>query len=162
MGKLILVAFVVLGTVFCTPAVAQTTMSIEVVRIENKPNCTIGDMGVDNASLGVKTLELAWRNNAANISRIPAGTYTTILRYDHDDKWRLELNGVPGHNHIQIHVGNWPSDTEGCILVGLTANACSVQNSAEAYKKLKRAFYGSESPQATPNKTVIVTVTDAR
>lgn len=51
--------------------------------------------------------------------RIPAGTYKLFrvkspeLGYD-----VLVLDNVPNRSAIEIHRGNYPSDSEGCILVG--------------------------------------------
>lgn len=30
----------------------------------------------------------------------------------------FEITGVQGHSNILIHVGNWNSDSEGCVLIG--------------------------------------------
>jgi hypothetical protein len=145
------------------PGEAQATtqtMEIEVIRTQNLNGCTIGTMGVNNSSLAA-SLELPWNDNQQNMSRIPAGTYSTILRYDHADAWRLELTGVPGHDHIQIHMGNWPSDSTGCILIGKVWNGgCKIEKSKEAYDALKLAFYGTATPNSTPDKTVTVTIQD--
>jgi hypothetical protein len=69
---------------------------------------------------------------------------------------------VPGRTHIQIHIGNTPADSKGCILVGarLNPDLCSVQESAKAYRALKKAFYGSEKPRATPDREIRVTIKD--
>jgi hypothetical protein len=118
-------------------------------------------VGVDNSSLAA-SLELPWNENHQFISRIPAGTYSTILRYDHTDAWRLELTGVPGHEHIQIHMGNWPSDSTGCILIGkVWKGGCKIEKSKEAYDALKLAFYGTSAPKSTPNRSVTVRIKDA-
>lgn len=45
-----------------------------------------------------------------------------------------EVIGVPGHSGLRIHVGNYPSDTKGCILIGTTGTDCSVLNSSLAYR----------------------------
>jgi hypothetical protein len=140
---------------------AQSKLEIEVVRQHNLSNCTIGTIGVNNASLAA-SLELPWKDNEQNVSRIPAGRYSTILRYDHKDAWRLELTDVPGHANIQIHMGNWPTDSHGCILIGkVWKGGCKVEQSADAYDALKLAFYGTSSPDSTPDRQVVVSVQDA-
>ena len=139
---------------------AQQPMEIEVIRTHNLAGCTIGTVGVNNSSLAA-SLELPWKENQELISRIPTGRYQTILRYDHQDAWRLELVGVPGHSNIQIHIGNWPKDSHGCILIGSVWNGgCSLEKSAVAYSALKRAFYGSDTPTASPDRPVVVTIQD--
>ena len=106
------------------------------------------------------TLELPWRWNANDVSCIPNGRYSAIVRYDHHDKWRLELQGVPARSNIQIHIGNRPAeDSKGCILVG-TAQAPNVAlHSAAAYAKLKAAFYGDPTMAASPAQKIWVTFT---
>src|SRR3954469_24293797 len=95
-------------------------------------------------------LEKPWRGNALLMSAIPNGVYNGILRYDHTDQCRIELRNVPGRDHIQIHTGNSPDDTEGCILIGkeLTPDICTIRGgtSKSAYNALKRAFHGTDSP----------------
>lgn len=45
-----------------------------------------------------------------------------------------EIIGIKGHFGVRIHVGNYPSDTKGCILIGLLGSDCSVINSSLAYR----------------------------
>ena len=113
-----------------------------------------------NGSVIAYALELPWQGNAPLISSIPDGTYSSVLRYDHADKWRIELTGVPGRTGVQIHTGNVPDDSEGCILVGskLGDDLCSVIDSKKAYDALRTAFYGSPNPVSTPNKSITVVV----
>jgi hypothetical protein len=122
-------------------------------------SCTSGYLAV-NGRVIAYTVELPWRGNKPLISSIPDGSYAGILRYDHTDMWRIELTGVPGRTHVQIHTGNVPDDTEGCILVGLKLgdDYCSVIDSSRAYDALRNAFYGSPDPVLTPDKSITVVI----
>jgi hypothetical protein len=126
-------------------------------------HCTSGYLAVNDQIIAY-TLERRWADNAQNISSIPAGTYPAILRYDHADHWRIELQNVPGRTNVQIHMGNEPNQSKGCILVGmqLGSDLCSIVGgtSAPAYAALKKAFYGSDNPTSTPDKTITVQVLD--
>jgi hypothetical protein len=65
------------------------------------------------------TLELPWKENRRNISRIPAGEYEAIKYYSPKHKRIvILLLDVPERTSIEIHPGNTIKDTTGCILVG--------------------------------------------
>jgi hypothetical protein len=112
------------------------------------------------------TLEPPEQGNQENVSSIPAGTYSGHTRYDHLDGWRIQLDNVPKRSAIQIHIGNFPRQTKGCILVGTLGRFqgaqgnCTLQDSAKAYGILKKAFYGTETPASTPNITVTMRIED--
>lgn len=95
----------------------QDKINITLNREIFNTSCTIGTLYVDNKEI-CKTLELPYKNNQNDISSIPAGQYKGILRYDKDDKWRIQLSDVPGREAVQIHIGTVPKNTTGCILVG--------------------------------------------
>ena len=46
-----------------------------------------------------------------------------------------EIIGIGGHSGLRIHVGNYPSDTRGCILIGQKGTDSSVINSSFAYRQ---------------------------
>jgi hypothetical protein len=85
-------------------------------------------------------------------TRIPDGTYEVNLRKTLSRKtrkyrdrfkwfrWHLRLVDVPGFQHIYIHMGNTDDDSQGCILVGQTANfqgdKSTIFESKAAYREL--------------------------
>ena len=75
---------------------------------------------VNGTSKTVATLELPWKDNKKEVSCIPSGFYTNVKQFSstgHLGK-RLEIPNAPGRDNIRFHRGNYPKDTEGCILVG--------------------------------------------
>jgi hypothetical protein len=89
-------------------------------------------------------LERTWENNAPLVSSIPAGEYSAAIREDGRKGWRIELVGVPDREHVQIHLGNTPADSVGCLLPGISiaSSLCEVYKSAEAMDLLRQALTG--------------------
>lgn len=154
-----LLAGVLFPIASCRASADDNSFVVTIARKHIGNECTSGYVAV-NGSVVAYALERSWRGNAPLISSIPEGQYAGLLRYDHPDKWRIELKNVPGREAIQIHAGNTINDTEGCILVGLSlgADLCSVVDSRKAYAALKKAFYGTETPISTPNKIIKVQI----
>lgn len=155
--KLTLLA-ITISLVLSTSSYSQENFELKVERKLSSIDCTMGYLIV-NEQVVCYTLELPWKDNSNNISCIPVGSYTGILRYDKTDGWRIQLENVPNRTGVQIHMGNYTTQIEGCILVGTNAEVdnCSVFNSSIAYSKLKEAFYGTNNPSSTPNKKITVT-----
>lgn len=63
-------------------------------------------------------LELPWRDNTKNRSCIPAGEYVVKRRGSPTYGDHLAIQNVPDRTDILIHWGNFPKDTEGCLIVG--------------------------------------------
>jgi len=69
-------------------------------------------------------LELPWRGNAQQFSRIPAGVYVCMWQRSPRFGWCYHVTGVEGRGSILIHSGNWAGDSKlgfitnshGCIL----------------------------------------------
>ena len=82
------------------------------------------------------TLENPWLDNQKNISCIPAGIYDVRLRLARESATRdylhLLIQDVPNRSFILIHRGNFPSQTQGCVLVGLGSQQNAVNNSVLA------------------------------
>jgi hypothetical protein len=65
------------------------------------------------------TLELPWKENKRNISCIPTGLYRAKKYYSPQHKRVvILLVDVPDRDWIEIHPGNFYTDTKGCILTG--------------------------------------------
>jgi hypothetical protein len=84
------------------------------------------------------TLERPWLENVSDISCIPVGTYKCTLDNNKKlgDVYRVE--NVADRSGILIHVGNYVTDSHGCILVGLGRDLDKKMliNSRAAMKKL--------------------------
>ena len=95
-------------------------------------NSTIGRLFINGESF-CDTLENPYINNERNISCIPEGQYKVRLRLPREsatrDYLQLLVQVVPNRSYIIFHVGNKPSHTKGCILVGNGRKQDVVQNS---------------------------------
>lgn len=94
-------------------------LSFTLHRLECAETATYGRLEDATGRVVCVTLEPPDKGNQHDISCIPAGTYTAI-RYTSPkrgyDVWLLQH--VDGRTMIEIHIGNIPADTDGCILVG--------------------------------------------
>lgn len=68
---------------------------------------------------------------------IPTGRYQIKITFSNRFKKLLpELLNVPAYEGIRIHVGNYPRDTEGCILPGQVPSKDCVLKSKPAFDAL--------------------------
>jgi len=68
---------------------------------------------------------------------IPAGTYPVRLALSPKRKIIVPwIDDVPKYSNIQIHVGNYPKDTDGCILVGTDYAENMILHSKVAFERL--------------------------
>jgi hypothetical protein len=93
---------------------------------------TIGKLFINGESF-CDTLENPYINNERNISCIPEGQYKVRLRLPRESATRnylhLLVQDVPNRDFILVHIGNYPSQTQGCILVGNGRKQDIVENS---------------------------------
>jgi hypothetical protein len=71
-----------------------------------------------NKLFSCKTLELPWLDNKRNESCIPLGNYKVITRQSARYNKHYHIQDVSGRSFILIHIGNFKSQTKGCILIG--------------------------------------------
>ena len=73
--------------------------------------------GIDVA-LDCKSLELPDKGNKRDISRIPAGQYICKFRWSSKFGWHFHVTDVKDRSWILIHIGNYYTQIQGCILLG--------------------------------------------
>lgn len=114
------------------------TCRIKLVRTTETDLSTISDLYLNSDKIGY-ALELPWRDNKENVSRIPKGNYTAFIRKKETSKWAydcIQLQSVLGRTVVQIHRGNIPGETDGCILPGTSKTKNEVQSSKVALDKI--------------------------
>ena len=100
-------------------------MLLNLVRNASTPASTFGTLAVDGVFL-CYTLE---RPEV----QIQTGTYSIEMTWSpHFNRYLPLLDNVPGRSAIRIHAGNWPRDTDGCLLVGMAHSETMLLRSLEA------------------------------
>ena len=85
---------------------------------------TLGELYLEGIGYFCDTLEphcIDWskEKKVAGKTAIPEGTYKVKVAWSPKRKRNVPwLQNVPHFSGIQIHPGNYPNDTRGCILVG--------------------------------------------
>lgn len=133
-------------------------MKLLLKRIALRPTYTIGRLYV-NGERFCDTLEDAVRDLNKNgkfdngekkvygQTAIPYGTYEITMKvqspkfsqksaYKFCNGYLPRLLNVPEFEGVLIHIGNYPKDTEGCILVGKNTVVGAVMESTITFKKL--------------------------
>jgi len=76
----------------------------------------------------------------------------------------LEVGNVPGRTDILFHGGNKPHHSRGCVLLGPVGKDPKTHAPHLEYdhplRKLRRLFYGTETPVMTPDQSVTIQVND--
>ena len=117
---------------------------MRLVRDDQDDVRTLGAM-FDGEERLVETLELPWRDNQRGISCVPEGTYECKLAFSPSRKCYVYwLQNVPGRQDVQIHIGNFPKDIRGCILVGTKRGKNSVLSSRVAFDAFMNRVGGGD------------------
>ena len=92
-------------------------------------------------SVGLKKESTAFQVMRAKkrfgVISIPPGIYQLLITKSPKFKqWLPLLMDVPGFSGIRIHPGNFPTDTQGCILPGWNVEKGQVLGSKDATKKI--------------------------
>src|SRR6185312_9631630 len=97
-------------------------MKISVFRKWATSLSVIGEMTIDSQPKVIySTLEPPYGSPDVKPRAIPAGTYKVSYRFSPKHNMNVpHVENVPGFEDIEIHPGNFPKDTLGCCLVGLS------------------------------------------
>ena len=135
-------------------------MDLKLVRKYKKANYTIGKLYVDgkyfcdtleDTDRGLKQTDALAANKRKKVkgeTAIPTGRYQVTLgvqseRFKFKQQYRFcngylpRLLNVPCFEGVLIHIGNYPKDTEGCILPGENLKVGMVLNSKHWLGKVK-------------------------
>ena len=127
-------------------------MKLTIRRYKDIKDGTIGKfelVGVNTVLMTGYTLESAGPDTTARGKdrRIPAGLYQVV--WHRSPKFNrvvpvLHNEQVPKDRYIEIHAGNYPKHTEGCILVGKWANDDGVFESVKTLEALLSFIQGKD------------------
>jgi hypothetical protein len=143
---------------------APAPFHIVIDRMEVKDGLVIGTIAVNGTVIGQ-----AFEN--ADL-KIPIGQFDGIMRYSSpgglvqgpdgklgkEGDFLLEVARVPGRSNILFHSGNKPKHSKGCILLGPSTRTKDGKVAPEPLQELRRLFYGTNTPNATPNKAITITI----
>jgi hypothetical protein len=118
-------------------------MNITVQRESYDDVATQGEMLLDGAHFAY-TLEPRKDQSHGKPYCVPAGTYQVVLNWsEHFQMIVPSVIGVPDFTGVEIHPGNFPSDTHGCCLVGETESQNFVGQSRVAFDDLVGRLNGT-------------------
>jgi hypothetical protein len=110
-------------------------MKFTLQRLPQDPHSTPGNLSVDGQFAAV-TLELPVKDGQPG-SAIPAGTYRIVIYPSpHFGRPMPLLENVPGRSGVEIHWGDFPDDTRGCLLVGCERSTDAIWHTQEKFAEL--------------------------
>lgn len=116
-------------------------MRLSLYRKDETPLSTIGDLFCDGKRFGFMLEPPGPQYLAAPFHRIPAGSYKiAIFNSPHFQRAMPLLRDTPGCPMCEIHTGNIPGASHGCLVVGKQKTANAVWHSKEAFSELYPAI----------------------
>lgn len=113
---------------------------IRMDRFTDTANSTTSTFTIDQGQIDGFFLEPAGPSStqAGSDQRISPGIYDVQAFESFDHPNSFQLMNVPGRNGILIHNGNFPQDTEGCLLPGSSCGVDNVGNSMDTYNTIRQ------------------------
>jgi len=121
---------------------------IKLIRYRKTDECVQGLLTVDDLP-ACSTIERPDLDNKRGVSCIPVGSYELGIqenitpltkhyrkRFPELFMHHLHIKNVPGRDNIYIHVGNYPTDVNGCIAIGVNPTYDMVTNSVDTFKRV--------------------------
>jgi hypothetical protein len=127
----------------------------ELIRDHQDERCSLGQIflydEIDAVVARFETLENPWLDNRHNVSCIPAKTYRCRVVVSPTYGLTFEIADVEGRTHILFHWGNYPSNTDGCVLLGMSRaeDVPAVWRSREAHTEFMKILEGVDEFQLT-------------
>lgn len=120
---------------------------LNLVRKEFNEVCTTGELTcLEDPALLLQTLEPPEIPPPVKPRAIPAGTYAvTLYQSPHLGYTVPLLHGVDDFSGVELHKGNYPRDTKGCVLVGLKKEGNSIGFSKTAFELLMGVLKDAET-----------------
>ncbi len=133
-------------------------MKVKLLRYSDNGNSTLGIVFIDNVFTAY-SLEDEYRDiKVSGETRVPHGIYELVkyktnspMTRKYRDKyswfeWHIMLKDVPNFKNVYIHIGNKEKNTDGCILLGSTANNNKlgegfIGSSTNAFKRFYTLIY---------------------
>ena len=131
-------------------------MDLLVNRTTRTQNSTIGEFSINGAFFSYcleptdrdltsdMTLDQIAAIKVQNQTCIPTGTYsvTSYFSPKHNANVPL-LENVPGFAFVEIHAGNYPRDTDACLLLGSAEDVDFVGNSVATINQFYPLFFAA-------------------
>jgi hypothetical protein len=131
-------------------------MELTVERVVKTDLSTIGNFSVDGVfecycleptDRGLTsdmTLQQIQAIKIQNKTAVPIGRYA-VTQYDSPKNGTIVplLEAVPDYGYVEIHVGNFPQDTDGCLLLGTMMGQDEILNSRDAINAFYSKFFAA-------------------
>ncbi len=130
-------------------------IKVTITRTESDDSGTFGKLSTDSG-FECYTGELPNRDNAANVSCIPAGVYQSAMRTSAKHGKCYGIEGVPNRTDVEIHAGNFCGDTSkglktdvlGCVILGRAIGEIGNQKALLSSKDALQAFQNDLAGEA--------------
>jgi hypothetical protein len=129
-------------------------MNITLKRTLFNSEGVFGEFLLEDGTIFCVTLEHPYENQGVWTPKVPSGEYVCQRRFSPKFQYDVfEIMNVPGCTYIEIHVGNFATDSDGCILLGQALNDQSgvlmITNSKAAFAKFMSLQNGLDIFQLT-------------